>query len=123
MPYTWIVPPDHAWGRMTDAYMVRVFRAIATVMQRRQVDIELWMKENAWWTDRTGNARQGLACDLIVEALRIVLLLVIGRHPDGGYLSYGKYLELAHGGKYAIVAPAVDYWGPIILSDVRALLR
>lgn len=63
-----------------------------------------YAQEHAAWTDRTSNARQGLA--------------FIPDHParlqDGarGYLihsiQYGVYLEFANGGKYAILKQSVQ---------------
>jgi len=119
----WTVSPDIAFPAMYDAQTRQIYSAIYTLARHRQPQITNWLKRNAFWTDRTGNARAGLATDVIAELTRITLLLTIGRHPNGGTLSYGSILELGHGGRYAIIAPAIDHWAPILLEDIRRLLR
>jgi len=38
-------------------------------------------------------------------------------------LEYGKFLEFSHAGRYAIIAPALDYWGIQIWNAVKELVR
>lgn len=74
------------------------------------------MKSNASWTDRTGNARQSLNAE--VEDMAMDMVEIVLSHG----VEYGIYLELSHGGAYAIIAPAVDVFAPRIWADVRAML-
>lgn len=67
------------------------------------VDIESWMKGNAPWTDRTGNARRGLF-GMVVKGWQ-QLHIVFGHSPD---IFYGASLELNNSGRYAIVRPAFN---------------
>ena len=115
--------PVEAWTKMFDAYHYKLAMGLLSIAHRRAIDIQNWMKTNAPWTNRTGNARAGLSVDVYAASTVIMLVLTIGRHPEGGTLHYGKYLELAHGGQYAIVGPAVDLWGPVILADAQRFLR
>jgi len=119
----WIVPPTVAFQGLFTAYEWRIYKAVFKVLQARAPEIQKWMKENRPWTDRTGNARASLSADAIAQFERIIIELSLGRLPDGTILEYGKYLEWAHGGQYAIVGPAVDHWSPIIMEDMRLLLR
>ena len=82
---------------------------------RYQAEIETWMKTNARWIDRTGNARQSLYAE--VTRLTDSVLLAFDHGMD-----YGFYLELSHAGRYAIIAPALDEFAPRIWRDVKALL-
>ena len=74
---------------------------------------EVYMKNNASWTDRTGNARQGLYTEVneIVNGAEM-------RLSHGVW--YGIFLELAHQSDYAIVLPAYEYFGAELM---RVLLE
>ena len=116
MTVSWSVPPEEAFGDLADAYVQAIQDAVWAIAQRRAPEIESWMKINARWTDRTSNARQGLAADaerLATEAVQIVMSYDV---------DYGIFLELAHAGNYAIIGPALDHFAPIIWQDVLALL-
>lgn len=116
MRFEWIVSPEQAFGALYDDYARRIYRGIEAIFKRRAPEIEAWMKANAEWADRTGNARQSLYTD--VETLLTEIALVM----DHG-VEYGKWLELAHQGRYAIVTRALDHWAPILWDDVKAMLN
>lgn len=113
---TWSVTPEQAFGELTNAYIAAIRRGVRAIAQRRAPEIENWMKSNATWTDRTGNARQTLNTE--VEQVTADMVQIVLAHG----VEYGIYLELAHGGTYAIIAPALDHWGPVIWNDVQTLL-
>jgi hypothetical protein len=123
MGFKWTNPPTKAFSEMYDIWGKRVYLGILEMIMSRAPEMQNWMKQNAPWTDRTGNARQGLAVDVLPSVEGITVLFTLGRHPGGGTLDYGRYLELCNQGRYAVVGPAVDYWGPVILQDVKRLLR
>ncbi len=117
MSFQWTTRPSAAWPDLAGAYAALIRRSVRTLADRRAPEIEAWMKSNAPWTDRTGNARQTLNTevdDLAGSAVEI-------RLAHG--MEYGIYLELAHGGNWAIIGPAIDHFAPIIWNDVLALLR
>lgn len=60
--------------------------------------LEGQMKDNAPWTDRTSNARNGLFATARFESDHIRIIMA---HS----VEYGKYLELARDGRYAIIRP------------------
>lgn len=66
---------------------------------------EAWMKSNASWTDRTGNARQGLGSEVQVSSNRVAIVLF---HS----VDYGVWLEVRWGGKYAIIEPTIAIFAP-----------
>lgn len=67
---------------------------------------------NAPWTDRTGDAREGLevAVTLDNESLEIDLYHTI---------EYGIWLEVRWGGKYAIIIPTVEAMGPKLFDKMN----
>ncbi|MBE6760232.1 MAG: hypothetical protein E7554_09155 [Ruminococcaceae bacterium] len=75
-------------------------------------EMESVAKQNAPWTDRTGNARRTLAGFSKWDSTGS---LVVG---IAGHMHYSPRLELHYGGRYAILVPTVDSYAPIILAAV-----
>lgn len=44
-------------------------------------------------------------------------------HGDRRRIPYAIWLEIAHGGKYSILAPAVSYWGAKMMSDIQRIIN
>lgn len=110
--------PTESWARETRRYTSSIRFFIREVFQEKESDIELWMKANAPWRDRTGNARRSLHAEISVSMEAYILSVL---YNDDIY--YDILLEYAHGGKYAIIAPTIDYWGPILLSEIAERIR
>ena len=117
MGFKWQVPPDEALVELVDAYATAVHTGVYTICQRYQPTVEAWMKSNAPWTDRTGNARQTLHTE-VEEVVNQMVSIILAHGVD-----YGKYLELSNGGVYSVISPALDYFAPKIWADVQALFR
>ena len=113
---TWSVTPEQAFGELTAAYIAAIRRGVRAIAQRRAPEIEAWMKQNAVWQDRTGNARQTLNTE--VEQVTADMVHIVLAHG----VEYGQYLELSHGGRFSVISPALDYWSPIIWQDVQTML-
>jgi hypothetical protein len=124
--FRWVRPPSEL-GKAIEKYgegvLVAVHAAAARVGLQMQDDGRLSVP----WQDRTGNARSGLffAVDgfglgtvmgsvkpealadksdtVTVSGDREHLILTFGHT-----VYYGKYLELAHGGRYAIVMSTIE---------------
>jgi hypothetical protein len=94
----------------------KVKRAAMITAQRMAPEVEAYMKNNAPWTDRTGNARNGLAAHAYQEGDEVGILLY---HQ----VSYGIWLEVANGGKYAIIQPTIDTMGPRVMQQYNNLLE
>lgn len=116
MSFDWTVPPEAAFLGLTDAYTKAIHQAVFAIMTARAPEIENWMKQNAIWQDRTGNARQALWSQAIDGISEVVILLSHG-------MDYGFWLEVANAGKYSVINPAIDHWVPIIMADLQRLLR
>lgn len=117
MSFVWDVPPDEAFVELAEAYETAVHAGVAAIAKRYAPEIENWMKSNAPWTDRTGNARQTLHTE-VEEVVNEMISLVLSHGVE-----YGKYLELSHGGRFAIIGPALDYFAPKMWADVQGLFK
>jgi len=93
----------------------RTMRAAEIIAQRDAPEIENYMKINAPWTDRTGNARNGLAARAYRDRDEVGIVLF---HQ----VDYGIYLEIRFDGKFAIIQPTIDAMGPKVMRDFERLL-
>ena len=113
--FYWETDPKAVFPAFFDDYVTRLVSVVQLLLQSYAPSIETWMKANAPWTDRTANARQSLYAN-------VELLL------DGGVLifdhgvTYGVFLEYANQGRFAIIAPALDHFAPLIWADIQRLL-
>lgn len=114
--FRWVVAPTDVFPQMAEKYTQAIFQMGRAVVRERAQAMEEWAKTNAPWTDRTGAARSGLHASVIEESGQIgTVVLAHG-------VDYGLWLEIANGGRYAIIAQAVDMFGPIIMGDLQQKL-
>jgi hypothetical protein len=113
--FVWHTTPTSAWEALFDNYLRSIRAGILGIAQRRAPEIQNWMRDNASWTDRTGNARQALHTAVEAMTNEIVIYLAHG-------VTYGVYLELRNSGRYAIITPALDEWAPVIWQDVKGMI-
>lgn len=108
----WSVPPEQL-AQNIGTWLKRVLEAayaLATVFAAR---IESYAKANAVWTDRTGNARQGLTARSFRSATGFTILLF---HA----VSYGIWLEVANAGRFAIILRSLEaHYGPLMAALQR----
>lgn len=114
--FQWTVPPSEELGRGLRAYAAVLEASMLALMEVRGTEAQNWMRQNAPWTDRTGNARQGLHVDVDHPSKGIIRMVLA--HGVG----YGIWLELANQGNYAIVNPAIDEFGQRIRADLQRLI-
>lgn len=92
-------------------------RAIRMVLEYWAARAVTQMRQNAEWTDRTANARNGLASQTYVEENSAALVLF---HT----MPYGIWLEIRWSGRYAIIGPTLNEIAPKVLRMVgEAILR
>lgn len=115
MSFTWDRPPRQAWN--VERYENAVQAAVVRQMEFWAGKIEADMKQNATWTDRTSNARQSLA-SFVFTLPSGEPVLVAKQQMD-----YGVWLEIANGGKYAIVMPTLQLYYQQVIESLRELLR
>lgn len=69
---------------------------------------ESWARTNAPWTDRTGNARNGLFASH--EKIPMVEHRLVIYHT----MPYGLWLEVRWSGRYAIIGPTMFHVSPLM---------
>lgn len=90
-------------------------KIISTTTRYYEPRVENWMKVNASWTDRTSNARNGLAARS-GKSGKTHWIVAFHQVP------YGIWLETRWSGKYAILMPAIDKFGPEIMDTLQKIL-
>lgn len=96
----------------------RVSQNFVQYMQRRADEIEVYMKQNHPWQNRTGRAERGLhtSVDEVItggEALVQIGLL----HDEGTW--YWRHLEYGMGRRFAIIEPTQRVFGPKLLNELN----
>lgn len=118
MTIEWVKTPTDAWMPKYIDWTFRIPAAIAQAFEARREEIGAWMKAEAVWRDRTGAARRSLHAEVIQEGV-LVMLVMQYTIP----IFYSRYLETMQQGRFSILSPALDYWAPILIEDVRKLLK
>lgn len=78
---------------------------------------EAYMKLNAPWEDRTGDARSGLSATPDENEAKGNLGIELAHGVE-----YGVFLEFKFGGRDAIIIPTMEIMGPELMGRVRGLL-
>lgn len=113
--FRWSIPPSVLAGKV-GSYGQRVLAAVHELAQVFAARMEAAAKGAAPWTDRTGNARQGLTGIALKAAAGVTIILY---HQA----IYGIWLEVAHGGNWAIIMKTMEaHYGPL-MAALRALVR
>lgn len=76
-----------------------------------------YAKQNAPWTDRTGNARAGLHSETLVGPGATSFELIVA-----GSVFYQIFLETRFSGKYAIIMPTINYIGALLMNRIQSSL-
>ncbi len=77
--------------------------------------VEAYMKINAPWTDRTGNARAGLRAQAYQDGSETGIVLY---HS----VPYGIFLETRWDGRLGIIDPTVAAMGPEVMAKFEHVL-
>lgn len=111
--------------------MVRILEQVEAKFDSRAIRtaeniagrMESWMKDNATWQDQTGDARRGL----YAEATRSgamgqgkTITIEFGYGPKDDPVPYAIYLVTMQAGRFDVVGPALNYWGPVMLEEIYA---
>jgi len=111
MGLKWIIPPD-VLATNIEKYGERVIFAVQQVAECAKQMLVDYARSNASWTPRTGNAQASIGLsgpvnkggrDVPLEMAKDIVTIYLTTGMD-----YGKWLELAHGGKYAIILPTLE---------------
>ena len=137
----WVKTPS-SLARKIHTYGQRILVAVHAVAVYVGQKMQNEGRANAPWEDRTGNARSGLffavdgfglgtvtgqvrpgvqevATDMVtVSGDKDTLLIAFGHT-----VYYGKYLELDHGGRYAVVMSTMEHNLPTLEKMLKSLLK
>lgn len=91
-------------------------RALFGICRYWDGPIEAHMKTKAPWTDRTSNARSGLAATAVKESQKVFSIIMTYS------VRYGIFLEVCNDGKYAIIKPTLILYGPKVIGMTEKLL-
>ena len=89
--------------------------ALQAIVEYESNDAQNYMRQNAPWTDRTANARQGLFARAFHTGTKHVIVLY-------GTVPYQIWLEVKHSGKYAIIGPSLPVVGKNVMNQVQNVL-
>ena len=113
----WITPPS-ALQDALEEWGDRVITAVKAIADYIATQAQNDMRNNATWTDRTGNARNALFSIAETAASDAVIIYL----SHGSAIEYGKMLELGHGMRYAIIAPTIQRAIPKLEKMLNDLL-
>lgn len=110
----WIEPPAKL-AQAVEKYGARVLDAVGAAMGAEATEMANEARQNAPWSDRTGNARSGIFGTVEVDYSSGTVTLYLSH---GVVIDYGIWLELAHGGRFSIIEKTINSK----LPDVKAAL-
>lgn len=116
MDFKWVVPPTYLADHL-EQYGEKIYIAVMAVAGMWSQDVQNEMRINAPWSDRTGNARSGLfaAVEEVTKELITIYL------SQGHTIDYGIFLELSHGGRYAIIMPTLERKLPRLIQMLNEI--
>lgn len=103
-------------GKNIDKMGTKLGALILMYAATKASELQFKMKVNRPWTDRTNMAKALLNAKVSQpnkDTIRITLAHGV---------SYGLWLELAHGKNYAIIEPTIREEGPRIVEDLGDLM-
>lgn len=109
----WSNPPQQLGVAAIKYGRALALDAVPNYARRKAKEIEARMKEEAPWTDRTGEARKKLRTEVEVDGTKTTIHLVSGA-------PHGQYLELRWGGRWAIVSPTIPRAAIEIALELKA---
>lgn len=113
--FSWVTSPEvFIEGWIKHESLIREQSKL--MMQYYSDRITAWMRTNATWQDQTGDARRDLRAEVVVDGDQIQIHLLHAGSPED------VALELAHAGRYSILAPAMDFWAPKIMESMKQMM-
>lgn len=116
MGFKWDVAPNQTLPQMTEAYTRAIFQSGRRIAYEQAEEMEQYAKANAPWTDRTGDARERLHAT--VEETGPIGTIVLSHG-----VSYGLWLEISNGGRFSVIAPTIDVFGPRVMRSLQNMIN
>lgn len=85
-------------------------------MEKEAKELEKYMKANAPWQDRTGDARENLNTKVEQKGQKITIIL---SNP----MYYGYYLEQKMGKRFAIIDPTIKAKSGEVMDSLKGLFK
>lgn len=114
---SWIKAPSDELIPGVEDYAERSRTAVHAVAEFIAQKMQNESRENAPWTDRTGNARSGLFATAEAAAKDVVTVYLSHGHT----VFYGKWLEVRFSGKYAIIWPTIEANLPVVERMLKSI--
>lgn len=112
--------PPEGLARAIEQYGDRVITAVTALAGRIATIMQNDARANAPWTDRTGNARTGLFGTAERDVAQKMVTIYLSHGVD---VDYGRWLELEHGGKYAVIMRTIEAHLPELKAELDAMFR
>jgi len=112
---SWTIPPE-ALARGVGDYVERLLTAVVDLATFFAARMEAAAKATATWTDRTGNARQGLTGRAVKTAAGVIIYLF---HQA----TYGIWLEVKNAGRFAVILRTMEAEYGALMSAIKGLMR
>lgn len=93
----------------------KIHGAMSEITRFQTPRVEAYMRGNARWTDRTGNARNGL--NAVPEISKNLYAIECGHS-----MPYGIWLEVRWSGRYAIVDQTIQNQGNEMMALVSRIM-
>jgi hypothetical protein len=106
-----IIITDDTLNKNLDAFPDRVKRGLEACLGYWAPQVQSAARSGAPWTDRTGNARQGLFAKAYTDGEKMGIVLY---HS----VPYGIWLEVRWSGRYAIIIPTIQKMGPQVMATI-----
>lgn len=119
MAFKWDVKPTDTFPENYQKYTQAVFTSGRRVAEARAQDMLNFAKTEAPWQDVTGAARAGLNVQ-VADSPGVIAQITLSHDPS---LPYTLWLEIANQSRFAIVAPAIDRYGPIFIRDMQNMMN
>ena len=103
-------------ARTIPALVPYIDNVVGRTMDFYAPQVEASAKQKAPWTDRTANARNGLAAEHIKEGELIHSIVLYHQVP------YGIWLEVKWDGRFATILPRIQEYGPKVMETVSGIL-
>jgi len=97
------------------ALPVAVDQAIEELLEELAQEVQNYAQTNAPWEDQSGEARRGLTAE-VVDGGMFHNAIVLYHTVD-----YGIWLEVRWNGRYAIIMPTVEHFGPLVMGELSSV--
>lgn len=111
----WERPPS-ALKRDLKGWSAALVHQVLLHAQKIAGQMEVWMRANAPWTNRTGDARAGLKARAQQAGIIITVIAY-------SFVPHQVFLETMQNGRFAILKPAVDHFFARFMAGLSRIAK